>query len=203
MDYGSTAPFACLWGAVDEEGNVYIYREYYADGYTARESANNIMDLSPETERYSFDTIDPSVFSNDGRDTTIADEMMEEAKKRKADGCKNPLKLEPASNERIGGWNVVKEFLRVENKKAKLQVFSTNKNLIRTLSALIHDPIRVEDVDTDGEDHAPDALRYGLVRLKGRISKVPEDPSARPKTSFGQPITKQRSKVVPPWAGMW
>ena len=26
---------------------------------------------------------------------------------------------------------------------------------------MVHDKIRVEDVDSDGEDHAPDALRYG------------------------------------------
>jgi hypothetical protein len=27
---------------------------------------------------------------------------------------------------------------------------------------LVHDKIRVEDVDSDGEDHAPDGLRYAL-----------------------------------------
>jgi hypothetical protein len=35
--------------------------------------------------------------------------------------------------------------------------------LIRTLPALIHDEHDPEDVDTDGEDHAPDAWRYGLM----------------------------------------
>ena len=44
-----------------------------------------------------------------------------------------------------------------------LYVFSTCTHLIRTLPALQHDADRPEDVDTDGEDHAPDALRYGCM----------------------------------------
>jgi hypothetical protein len=41
----------------------------------------------------------------------------------------------------------------------------------------VHDPIKVEDVDTDGDDHAYDALRYGLMSrghtfLKGRRGSV-------------------------------
>ena len=42
-------------------------------------------------------------------------------------------------------------------------MFETCANLIRTLPALIYDDHKVEDVDTDGEDHAADALRYGLM----------------------------------------
>src|SRR6266498_3943313 len=36
-------------------------------------------------------------------------------------------------------------------------------NLIRTLPNLVHDQKDPEDVDTRGEDHAPDALRYGIT----------------------------------------
>jgi len=40
-------------------------------------------------------------------------------------------------------------------------------NLVRTLPSLVHDPLDPEDVadalnGTKTEDHAPDALRYGL-----------------------------------------
>lgn len=41
--------------------------------------------------------------------------------------------------------------------------FKTCVHLIRTLPALQHDMDKPEDCDTDGEDHAPDALRYGLM----------------------------------------
>lgn len=42
-------------------------------------------------------------------------------------------------------------------------VFSNCEHLIRTLPALQHDKDNAEDCDTDGEDHAPDSLRYGLM----------------------------------------
>jgi hypothetical protein len=35
-------------------------------------------------------------------------------------------------------------------------------NLIRTLPTLVHDENNPEDLDTDGDDHAADTLRYGV-----------------------------------------
>jgi hypothetical protein len=46
-----------------------------------------------------------------------------------------------------------------------LIVFENCRNLIRTIPALPYDKTRVEDVDTDAEDHAYDGLRYGLTRV--------------------------------------
>ena len=42
-------------------------------------------------------------------------------------------------------------------------LFATCRDLIRTLPALQHDAARPEDVDTDSEDHAADAMRYGVM----------------------------------------
>ena len=39
-------------------------------------------------------------------------------------------------------------------------VFNTCKNFIRTIPNLVYDETHVEDVDTDGEDHAYDEWRY-------------------------------------------
>ena len=76
----------------------------------------------------------------------------------------HPLK---GNNDRLNGWRVVREYLKPilkEGKKtAKLQVFSICENFIRTFPSLVYDPIKVEDCDTDGEDHAADSLRYGLM----------------------------------------
>ena len=44
----------------------------------------------------------------------------------------------------------------------RLQIFSCCDNLIRTLPALIFDSRNREDA-ADGEDHAPESLRYGLM----------------------------------------
>ena len=41
-----------------------------------------------------------------------------------------------------------------------LYVFSTCKHFIRTVPNLVYSETDVEDVDTDGEDHIYDELRY-------------------------------------------
>jgi len=47
--------------------------------------------------------------------------------------------------------------------KPGLYIFSTCTNLIRTLPALQHDTHKPEDLDSDGEDHCADSLRYGCT----------------------------------------
>ncbi|RZI71317.1 MAG: hypothetical protein EOP13_18395 [Pseudomonas sp.] len=47
--------------------------------------------------------------------------------------------------------------------KPALYIFETCTNLNRTLPALQHDTHRPEDLDSDGEDHCADALRYGCM----------------------------------------
>jgi hypothetical protein len=42
-------------------------------------------------------------------------------------------------------------------------LFSTARDLIRTLPALQHDAKRAEDVDTESEDHAADSCRYAMM----------------------------------------
>jgi hypothetical protein len=47
-----------------------------------------------------------------------------------------------------------------------LIVFNTCRNLIRTLPAMIYSRTNPEDIDDTCEQHAVDALRYGLTRRK-------------------------------------
>ena len=66
------------------------------------------------------------------------------------------------------------QYLRwTEFVQPKLQVFKTCLNTIRTIPSLIHDEYRPEDVDTKGEDHAPDEGRYLLMSLHERASTKP------------------------------
>ena len=43
---------------------------------------------------------------------------------------------------------------------ALMYIFDTCQHFIRTIPALVYDDVRVEDIDTDGEDHIYDELRY-------------------------------------------
>ena len=63
------------------------------------------------------------------------------------------------------------------------QVFSTCRNCVRTLPALVYDPRRPEDIDTQGEDHIYDMVRYVLMERPiappapcGDPEKLKDDP---------------------------
>ena len=59
----------------------------------------------------------------------------------------------------------------LEDGEPGLQIMSNCRNLIRTLPALPYDETKVEDVDTDAEDHAYDCLRYGLTQVRTTESR--------------------------------
>jgi len=138
---------------------------------------------------------DPSIFPNGGRDLSIAEEMTQEGLKP----------LEPASNQRVSGWNVVREHLLFNDKEGPnfrrphLVFFKTCYNAIRTIPGLVHDEFKVEDLNSDGEDHAADAIRYGLVRLRHKKSQ--EDPQIHDhKTYFGistKKVKSLRDRITP------
>jgi hypothetical protein len=74
----------------------------------------------------------------------------------------------------------------------RLRIFSTCRDLIRTLPLLVHDEKNAEDVDTDGEDHAGDALRY-LVMSR----PLPSRPKAEdePKTREDRHADRMRQQM--------
>jgi phage terminase large subunit len=102
-------------------------------------------------------------------------------------------RLIKANNARIPGWRVIREYLRRrEDGTARLVIFRSCKNLIRTLPLLRFDPDVIEDAaDTPHEiTHAPEALRYGLM------SRMPK-PASKPVPfrsrlySFDAPATEE------------
>ena len=66
-----------------------------------------------------------------------------------------------------------------ENGECLFQVFNTCKQTIRTLPALVYDEKRVEDINTEGEDHIYDAIRYGLMEHTVAPSKPKVQPDMR------------------------
>lgn len=59
LDHGLTNPTACLWGATDFEGNLYLYREYYKRSSIIDDNVKAILELS-QGEEYEWTVIDPS-----------------------------------------------------------------------------------------------------------------------------------------------
>ena len=164
---GMNGTTSCHWYALDSDGRVWVYREYYATGKNFDEHAEAIRKLSEDAdkvpERYNYSTIDTAAFAKGGYSETAVD-IYER---------KGITGLIPSSKERILGWDMVNRYLRFDNlHNPLLQIFSTCDNMIRTLPLLQHDMRHPEDLDTKGEDHAADELRYFLMTL--RDAKAPK-----------------------------
>ncbi|RMF53116.1 MAG: hypothetical protein D6746_15990 [Bacteroidetes bacterium] len=155
MDWGYTAPFAVLWLAIDHDGRIYVYRELYDTQYTVDRLSNEIKKLSGD-EEILYVIADPSLWSitQYEKGESIAMQMIA-----------NGLHMFKGDNNRLSGSQNIRNYLSVNpaDDKPMLQVFDTCHNLIRTLPSLVHDKRKVELYDTEGEDHAVDALRYGLM----------------------------------------
>lgn len=166
IDHGRTAPTACMWGAIDYDGAIHWYREYYQAGVDADINAQKIAKLS-EGERYQFTVLDSACFSKTGHGVTIAEIY-----------AKNGVYAEPAPKERLAGWNLFHEYLRInpDNELPRMFFFDTCYNAIRTIPMLTHDERKPEDLDSSDEDHCADAISYGLQYLHESKSPLPKDP---------------------------
>lgn len=166
IDYGYAKPWAVEWLAVDSDQRVWVYREAYKTGVTERDQARTIVEAEaddPRVDRFA----DPAMWAKTGAAPSPAKAYEDEG-----------VQLRKAVNDRVPGWQRVHSFLSEMapacahhrllglDECPMLHVFETCSNLIRTLPALPHDDKKVEDVDTDAEDHAPDALRYALMALR-------------------------------------
>lgn len=187
IDFGRTAPFCCKWYAVDYDGNIFVYREYYAAGLDADVNFRRVHELSRDKhggiEQYQWTVLDSACFSatsgasyNRGQGETIADIAWREK-----------VEVVPSPKDRIHGWGLMHQALQWQTftpevatgrliptgeKKPKLQYFSTCRDSIRTIPSLVYDKIHLEDLNTKGEDHAADTDRYFLHMLWGDKPKV-------------------------------
>ena len=176
---------------MDYDGRVWVYREFYMSGLDVDQIAEEINRKSvamkdPLTgqwiggETYHYSVADPSIFAKMGFVDKFGGQTIAETFSRYG------IMFIPASNRRIDGWNLMHQYLRWDkDKKPKMIYFSTCFDSIRTIPSLIHDDIKPEDVDTNGEDHAGDTDRYLLVSLH-------ESKTEKPKTDTERKIERMR-----------
>ncbi|MBR5948469.1 MAG: phage terminase large subunit [Clostridia bacterium] len=174
MDWGYNDPCCVLWHAVDGDGRVFTYRELYVRFMRADLVAAEVRKLS-EGEIISYTVASPDMWQKRGallassggfEGETLAELFMSAG-----------LALTPADNSRIAGWNRIREYLAMKpdgfgGEIPMWQCFENCTNLIRQLPMLEFDRLNREDA-SDGNDHAPEALRYGLMsRPHGKSEPV-------------------------------
>jgi len=162
FDWGSARPFDCLWFAVSDgelpqfpRDALIVYREWYGARQPNVGLKMRVEDVadgikSREDEKITYSVADPACAIEDGGPSMI--EVFGD----------RDVHFQTGDNKRIPGWSQVRSRLIGED-KPMLYIFSTCKDLIRTLPALQHDEVKPEDVDSSGDDHAADALRYGCM----------------------------------------
>jgi len=156
-DWGYSSPACCLWFAIDYDNNLWCYRELYPTKLTADVFARKVLELE-SGEYIGYGVLDSSTWAKRGDvGPSIAETMIQA-------GCRwRPSDRSPKS--RINGKLEVHKRLAInpDTKEPGLRIFSTCRNLVRTLGLLPVDKNNPEDVDTKAEDHAYDALRYGCM----------------------------------------
>lgn len=166
-DWGEAAPCAHLWTATDPEGYSYVVNEVYGAGMKVAEQAAKILAYEQGKNVQKIGILDSACWDVTGRAESIAEQF------RKCGVLNAPSAKGPGS--RVAGWNMVRSALAVrEGKPPTLRVFSNCTNLIRTLPAQVHDKLKPEDLDSDAEDHAADALRYKFQGIADGF-KTPDD----------------------------
>lgn len=173
FDWGYSRPFSVGWYAVDHERRMYRIRELYGCTGTPNTGvqwepsrvAQEIKRIEAEDpnlkDKQIFGVGDPAIWQSDGTESIGA--LMERER----------VYFEKGDHARINGKMQVHHRLAFDDDGVPmLYVFNTCKHFIRTVPNLVYDEANVEDIDTDGEDHIYDELRY--VCMKNPISPRPQ-----------------------------
>ena len=166
FDHGYTRPYSFGVWAVDEEGRVYRYKELYGcvNGeanvgvqQTPGEIARALAELMEGEMREGIrvrGVADPAIWDR-SRGMSVEEQLR--------NGFGGVI-FSKGDNTRLPGKMQLHERLKFsEDGRPMLYVFSTCRDFIRTVPALVYDGRRPEDIDTAGEDHIYDETRYFLM----------------------------------------
>lgn len=156
IDYGYRAPSCCLWFAVNpEDATLVVYRELYEKGLSGSELSERLHDKEYNEVFDIRGVLDGAAWNKTGASGPTVGEAL----------VKGGHKLRRADKNRQAGKIQVHEWLKIDLKtgKPRLIIFRTCQALIHELSTLPEDQHNKEDVDTTADDHAYDALRYGVM----------------------------------------
>jgi hypothetical protein len=158
-DYGYASPSCVLWGAIDWDNNIWVYRELYAKHLTAEQLADKILEAEQFDPLPHYTVLDSSCWNKTGFGPSIAEVMMRQG-----------VRWTPSDRNRIQGKMEVHRRLADDpySQEPRLRIFSNCQHTIKQLAGIPLSKTNSEDVDTRAEDHAYDALRYmAMTRMSG------------------------------------
>lgn len=164
IDFGYTNPFVCLWGAVDGDGRLYVYREWYKTGMIVSDHAERILALSTG-ERFEATVADHNREDRETlhkakvhtiparKDITLGIQAMEKRIRPAGDGKPRLFLLRSALVEADPAL--------VEAKRP----YSTEQEFGEYIWPKDKEGKPIKEVPEDLNNHGMDALRYMVAHL--------------------------------------
>ena len=187
FDWGYAKPFSCGWWAIDHDGVAYRILELYG----CRETPNEGIKWTPEEVFAEIRRIETEHRWLKGRRIRgVADPAIWDAETGEsiaATAGRHGVFFEKGDHKRIPGWMQVHYRMAFdENGYPMLYVFKNCRAFIRTIPGLMYDENRVEDLDTDGEDHVADEVRYFCMArpIAPRMAAQPDDYYLTPQNMY-------------------
>lgn len=206
IDWGYDPHYGvCYWAAILPNGRIYVFYEYKFNGEHAKvklvasEVAQSIKRITKEdvlpyvkTRRISKSIGDPSMWGKEG---TSGEDYAETF-------SRHGVPMVKGNNDRVLGWGRLRHWFRLAPDGLPwLMVHPDCVTLIRTVPGLVRDKHDPDDVDTTGEDHPADCLRYGVMshpqpkRIIHPEQTVPESAGDMLRSFLGRPVTAQSGMV--------
>ena len=196
FDFGYTRPSAIYWIAMPPRSKQkFIIREFYTCTGEANvgtqmhhieiaEKIREIEDQDPNLQGRKIQGVaDPAIFDK-SRGASIAEDMAK---------APNYVIWHAGNHNRIQGKMQFHYHLAFDKTGTPmLQVFNTCKHFIRTIPVLCYDESNPEDIDSDQEDHAYDAVRYAL--MDNPIGARKNETNEKEEGSWGDPLNQRTGK---------
>ena len=153
IDFGTRNPFACIWGALDEDDRLHIYNEHYQREWTLSKHAHRI-NLMTGGHDIEFTIADP-----------------EDRGSRLALAREHDIPTVKGNKSVRAGINAVAERLRpMADGRPSLFIHDNCKHLIGEFESYVWASSKTKanlpDMPLKKNDHALDALRYLIMALR-------------------------------------
>jgi hypothetical protein len=162
LDWGFAKPFSLGKWAVNAEGRMVRYGEWYG---CARDEMNVGLKMGAEEvsstawamaiqEGVTEIVADPAIWAKIDKEMSIAEKFQ-----------KAGFKMIRGNHDRVNGLAMFHQLMMVygEDRRPMLLVFDHCTDFIRTIPTLVPDPSHPEDIDTKLEDHIYDESRYAIM----------------------------------------
>ncbi len=192
FDFGYSKPFSVGWYAVDYNGKIYRFKEYYGctgvpnvglklNPYEIAAEIRRIENEDPELKGKKIIGIaDPAIWEKSTGESV--EEMMASSPNfvlwNKGDHTRLPGKMQYHFRFAFDQYG-----------DCMFQIFNTCREFIRTIPMLTYSETKYEDIDTDLEDHIYDECRYVLME-----NPITPRPNMRKQTPLDDPLNLYTKK---------